>query len=260
MAIRDHSSAALLIAARLSRRLSHGFLFLAGGVRRLDDFKRDAAGSFEDFNTNARDIDAGFNAFEARMYQRHVPAGGRVCVIGCGTGRDLLPFAAAGHAVVGLEPAAGPVVQVRRELAARGAAATIVHGFVEDAALPGSFDAIILSPHCYSYIPGTARRVAVLAKLREHLAPGGRLLINFLRRTGPWSLSGVTLAATLARLTGSDCPWEAHDIVQLTDHGVRFEHYFLPEEVAVEGTQAGLRVIESEVDDFLGPMVVLSIG
>jgi SAM-dependent methyltransferase len=263
MAIRDHVSAALVIAASGARRFSHGLLFAAGGVRRVADFKRDVASYFEDFLTDPDEIAGGFNAFEARIYGRHVAAGARICVIGCGTGRDLLPFVAAGHEVVGLEPAPGPVAILRRELAARRAEANIIQGFVEDAPIPGRFDAIVLSPHCYSYIPGAARRVAVLAKLREHLTPEGRLLINFLRRTGDWSRAGVTLAAATARLSGSDCPWEAHDTVQLTEHGGRasitFEHFFLPVEVEAEATRAGLRVVGSEVDSFLGALAVFSI-
>ena len=260
MPIRRACSRVLMSAAGAARRLSHGLLFLAGGVRRLDDFKREAAAHYSDFNDQPAEIDSGFNALEARMYRKAVRPGARVCVIGCGTGRDLLPFVAAGHDVVGIEPALAAVERLRATLASRGAAATIVHGFVEDVALPGSFDAMVLSPHCYSYIPGRSRRVAILRKLADHLGPDGRIAINFLRRTGAWSASGVSLAAAAARLTGSDCPWEPHDIVQMMERDGRrtlmFEHFFSPDEISGEIAAAGLRVIDSEVDDFLGPLTI----
>lgn len=260
MPLRCGVSAAVIAAAGLARRASHGLLFLAGGLRTIAHFKQAAASHYADFNDRPAEIDSAFNALEARMYRKAVRAGGRVCVVGCGTGRDLLPFVAAAHDTLGIEPALPAVEHLRRTLAARGATSTIVHGFIEDVALPGSFDAIILSPHCYSYIPGRVRRIAILKKLGEHLSPDGRIAINFLRRTGRWSTSGVRLAQFAARLSGSDCPWEPHDIVQLVERGgartLTFEHFFSVDEITSEVEAAGLRVIDSEVDDFLGPLTI----
>lgn len=260
MSLRRSFSRGALAGAFGARRLSHGLLFAAGGLLRLDDFKRNVAGYFEDYGAAPADINDGLNPLEARMYQRAVKAGGRVCVVGCGTGRDLLPFVAAGHDIVGIEPAAGPVATATRLLRERGSAAPVIHGFIEDVALPGTFDAIIFSPHCYSYIPGSARRVKVLEKVRDHLNPDGRIALNFLRRTGSWSRLGVRIAGAVARLSGSDCPWEPHDVVQWADgpggRGLMFEHYFLPEEVHREVEAASLRVIAHELDSFLGALSV----
>ena len=253
-------SAGLAAAAGATRRLSTGLLFLAGGTRTIDDFKRDVSTYFADYNLTPGEIQVGLNALETRMYGKHGRPGARICVIGCGSGRDLLPFLSAGHEAVGIEAASQPLDALRRELADRGQHATLMQGFVEDAAIPGAFDLIILSPHCYSYIPGTERRVAVLRRLAGHLTPDGRVAISFLRRTGTWSGMGVGLARWAGTLTGSDCPWEPHDVVQ--SHGIggrramTFEHYFLPSEVEAEVSRAGLRVIDAEVDDFLGPMTI----
>jgi len=254
-------SAGLAAAAGASRRLSTGLLFLAGGARSIDDFKRDVSEYFADYNLTPGEMQVGFNALEARMYGKHARPGARICVIGCGSGRDLLPFLSAGHEVVGIEAAPQPIEALRRELANRGQQAALMQGFVEDAAIPGAFDLIILSPQCYSYIPGADRRVAVLRRLAGHLAADGRIAISFLRRSGTWSGMGVRLAGWSATLTGSDCPWEAHDVVQQNDIGGRrvltFEHFFVPSEVEAEASRAGLRVIDAEVDDFLGPMTIV---
>lgn len=251
----------IAVAASAARRVSHGLVFAAGGARRIEDYQHDAAAYFADYNVTPREIDSGLNALEARVYQRHVHAGARVCVIGCGTGRDLLPFVDAGHHVVGVEPAPGPAAILQRALTQRGQSATVITGFAEDVTLPGLFGAIILSPHCYSYVPGSSRRVELLQKLARHLEPGGRIAINFLRRTGSWSRAGVNVATVMARLTGSGCPWEPHDVVQLNEvdgrRAITFEHFFLPEEVEAEAAAAGLRALDQEVDDFLGPILVV---
>ena len=261
MSARNTLCTVIALAASTARRVSHGLLFVAGGVRRIDDFRLDSASYFADFNAERTEIEGGFNALEARVYGRAVRAGARIAVIGCGSGRDLLPFLIAGHDVVGMEPALPAVEAARREVRSRGYDAPVLHGFIEDQPLPGMFDAIILSPHCYSYVPGSGRRVAMLRQLASHLNADGRIAINFLRRTGSWSHTGVRLAALAARLTGSDCPWEPHDVVQLNEingrRTITFEHFFLPEEVAAEAERAGLRVIDHEVDDFLGPITVV---
>jgi SAM-dependent methyltransferase len=238
-------------------------LFAAGGARRLDDFKRDVAAHFADFNAEPHEIASGFNALEQRVYARHVAPAARVCVIGCGTGRDLIPFVSAGHDTVGIDPSGDAVEILRRELTARGKSAALIHAFAEDIPLPGRFDAIILSPQCYAYIPGTERRIALLKKLAAHLNPGGRIAISYLRRTATWSTAGVRVASAVARLTRSDVPWEPHDIIQLNDMKGRrtltFEHFFLVPELEQEIARAGMRVIESQVDDFLGPLTVAGL-
>lgn len=248
-------------AAYSARRLSHGLAFLAGGFLRLDDFKHDVAGYFDDYSASPAEIDEGLNPLETRIYRQAVRDGARVCVVGCGTGRDLLPFVTAGHDAVGIEPARGAVATARRVLQEHGASIPVIHGFIEDVELPGMFDAIVFSPHCYSYIPGSARRVKVLEKMSAHLNPDGRIALNFLRRTESWSRLGVRIAGAVARLSGSDCPWEPHDIVQWAEgprgRGLMFEHYFLPEEVHDEAARAGLRVMAHELDPFLGALSVV---
>ena len=72
-----------------------------------------------------------------------------------------------------------------------------------------------------------------------------------------WRLVTTTISTTIARLTGSDCPWELHDVVTFASGTILFEHYFLPAELHAEGARAGLRVIDAEVDPFLGPISVL---
>ena len=76
-----------------------------------------------------------------------------------------------------------------------------------------------------------------------------------------WSTAGVRIASLTSRLTGSDYQWEPHDVPHLVEttggRAITFQHFFLPSEVAGEAARAGLRVIDEEVDDFLGPLTVV---
>lgn len=259
MSFRRLISGAAATAAHATRRLSSGLVFLAGGLMNLEDHRRTAAGCHENSPHSTADAESGLNPAEEQAYQLVVRPGGRLCVIGCGTGRDVLPFVARGHEVVAVEPEGDAVATLNRLLRARRQSAQIIHGYAEDVAFPGLFDAIILSPHCYGNIPGAFRRVALLEKLKSHLGLEGRLAINYLPRPAPMNTGGLRIAALAATLTRSDCPWEPNDIVQLV-HGPRgryilYEHYFLPQEVQHEAERAGLRSLDGKA----GPLPALAI-
>lgn len=54
--------------------------------------------------------------------------------------------------VTGVEPAPQAVEAATRALRARNLAATLIEGFVEDVPLEGTFDLIMFSYCCYSYM------------------------------------------------------------------------------------------------------------
>ena len=215
-----------------------------GGLMRVDDFRTSAAAFYASYLDDRAEILQGLTAAEARIYAAAVPAGARIVVIGCGSGRDLLPLVAAGHEVVGIDPAAQPLATLTALLAERQQTADLIHGFIEDVTLPGSFDTIILAHTCYSYMPDSSRRRALLARLASHLRPNGFLIIHYLYREGSWSQAGRRVAGAIARLCGSDVPWEPYDVVHLVEHGssgiLLFEHFFLPAELSEEAARAGL--------------------
>jgi SAM-dependent methyltransferase len=219
-------------------------MMAGAGLMRVEDFRTSAAAFYDGYLDDPAEILEGLTSSEARIYKLVAPAGARIALIGCGSGRDLLPMVAAGHEVVGIEPAAQPLATLRALLAARHQTAHLVHGFIEDVSLPGSFDVIILSPHCYSYLPDSSRRRALLGRLATHLRPNGRLIINYLHREANWSQASRRVAGAIARVCGSDVPWEAHDVVHLVERGwsgaLLFEHFFLPEELYEEAARAGL--------------------
>ena len=218
--------------------------FLAASTMNLRGFRDEVVRSFADFNLNDAEIFDGFMPWEQRLYDRVRP-GERVLLVGCGSGRDLLPLLELGCEVVGIEPAAPPLARAQEVLAGRGLVARLVHGCFEDVDLTGGFDVISFSYFCYSYIPVRRRRIDVLRKARGHLAAGGRLLVSYIdepRRSRGRALRIARLCGDLVR---SDWRLEAGDYVRLGPGDTTtlwYQHAFVPGELEEEAREAGLRV------------------
>lgn len=235
---------------------------LAAATLRMRDIRSDTEHKWGRFHTLDADIDRGLFPWEEHLVERFVNAGDRILVVGCGTGRDVIPLGAKGYDVCGVDPAAQAVALAREACSRRGIAAKIIHGYFEDVALSSPFEVIIFSNLCYGLIPESRRRIEVLRKARGHLAPGGRILIscvgNWLRRHSRL----FELVKLGARLRRSDWHPEEGDIVHPMLRGqprFHYEHIFAPGEVEGEAAAAGLRVIyhdESSCDYWI---VVLAV-
>jgi SAM-dependent methyltransferase len=161
-----------------------------------------------------------------------------------------------------VEPSPEPAAALRRILRDRQQSADVIEGFIEDVALPGAFDVFIFSLNCYSYIPDSARRIAMLRRLRHHVKPGGRLVLSYIRRFGDWGDMAVRLARCAARIAGTDLRWEQHDVVLRINTGpepaLSFTHYFLRTEVEREAEQAGFSVREHGDDPWSPPFAIIT--
>jgi SAM-dependent methyltransferase len=236
--------------AGLARALDRGVTastFLAAGLLRLDALGDHAAENWQHFGLaqTEADIAAGLFEWETTFYGRFLRPGDRVLLVGCGSGRDLVALLAQGHRVEGLEPVAACAALARERVARHGLSAEIhVVDITTAAPPPGIFDVVIFSWFCYSYIPLRARRIAVLGTVREHLGPGGRILISYVLgapapRRLPWQLA--RLAAQVSR---NDWRPEYGDVfLARHDTGrIHFEHRFQPDEIEHEARAAGLAV------------------
>ncbi len=106
----------------------------------------------------------------------HLDHDDRVLEIGCGTGYMItLPLVRAGWDAMGVDTDAASIEYGRGLLAAEGFDAERLRT-VDAATLPGKFDAIILS-EVLEHIPD-AGIDALLATVRQLLAPGGKLLVT----------------------------------------------------------------------------------
>jgi hypothetical protein len=91
--------------------------------------------------------------------------------------------------------------------------------------------------------------VTTLARIKSRLTPQGRIVILYTGLAHQSPLA-VLLTGLATRLSGADWRPEPGDCFLRDHHSesvLRYEHLFLPGEVANECAEAGLRVIEEDV-------------
>jgi SAM-dependent methyltransferase len=109
--------------------------------------------------------------------------GDPVLELGCGTGRVTLAIARAGYRVIGLdisekmlERAAEKRSQLGRETRER---VQLVQGNMTEFALGEKFRTIVIPFRPFQHLLETAEQIACLDCVRQQLAPGGRLIVDF---------------------------------------------------------------------------------
>ena len=226
-------------------RCSRVMSFLAAGVLDQATLRRSIEGDWANFFAEEHEVRVGLWPWEREFYGRFLEPGSSVLVVGAGSGRDVLALLEAGHRVEGVELSRRSADRARRILADSGLHATIHTAAIEDWTSSVRYDAIVFSWYTYSLIPIAKRRVEILAKLRERLLPGGRILISYLPHREEPS-RGIPIVAWLMRLTRSDWRLEPGDVLIYVPRHIRFQHTFRPEEIESEVLAAGLRVVWHE--------------
>jgi SAM-dependent methyltransferase len=252
---------ALFRLGRLFARATRVFNHLAAGTLRIRELRVGIEHTWEQFSARDADIAAGLMCWEEELVARFVDPDDDVLLVGSGPGRDLVALAGQGYRVTGVEPARRAIATARHHLEKRGLTADIIEGFFEDVALPHRFDVIIFSYCCYSFIPGSGRRIAALRKADAHLTDGGRILISYLSEESGHPLL-IQCARLAAAVSGSDWLPERGDIVHpvhTTQPLFHYEHPFRPGEIDSEASAAGLRVADRR-DPPDNPVVVLVRG
>lgn len=186
--------------------------------------------------------------WEAAFYDAHLQPRSRLLLVGCGAGRDLIALLERGHRADGIDVERDAVALCRIELGKRGLQAALYDTPLADTRFEAAYDAVVFSWFVYGYIPGAPARVAALARLRDALRPGGRVLLSYQLRPAS-SRVPAWLARLAARATRSDWLPEHGDSVELLGGGERalaFEHRFVGDEVVEEARAAGFRVLWHE--------------
>lgn len=103
--------------------------------------------------------------------------GGPVLEIGCGNGRLLLPMAAAGLEVHGVDRSAPMLADLRRKLRARGpeerARVRVSRADMRTMRLRRRFPTVLCTFNTFLHLYDRADAEAFLGRVRAHLAPGG---------------------------------------------------------------------------------------
>ncbi|MBI3550309.1 MAG: class I SAM-dependent methyltransferase [Elusimicrobia bacterium] len=245
LAWRRWLSAALCGAARLSLTVHRALLACAVGVSDLETIVRGSREGWErtrDFESDAV-AHGGFMEFE-EAYLKGLPAAGRVLLVGCGGGRELLAFAAKGFRADGLELSARAAeLAARRLREVRPDGAVHLGDAAEYEPPAGAYDAVVFSWFVYGGIPGRARRVRALRNAGAALAPRGRILATLGLREGGGAAAD-DLARWIARLTRNPFRLAPGDAV---NSAFRYDHAFTREELEAEAAEASLRVAQWRV-------------
>lgn len=118
--------------------------------------------------------------------------GGTGLEIACGSGRVLLPLAAAGIRVVGVDASAAMLELARAKLASAGPDVAervrLVEGDMRSFAVEGPFDFAFCATKSFAYLQTKADQERALAAIAGHLRPGGLFAIDFLNPAPVWLL------------------------------------------------------------------------
>jgi SAM-dependent methyltransferase len=220
--------------------------YVAIGARQISDMQRDTHQVWQAFYLNYPTHDSRLMAWEDEFVTRFVKPGSSILVIGCGSGRDVIPLVEREYRVTGIDPVASALDHAKRILEERQLAASLIEGFFEDTPISGTFDTIIFSYYCYSYVPRSARRVAMLKKAVALLRCGGRVVISHDSRTPRPHAWLVRVARLSGAINRSDWRLEPGDLVwnnRQSQPSYSFTHAFEVGELEREAAAAGLSVV-----------------
>ncbi|HUS17221.1 MAG TPA: class I SAM-dependent methyltransferase [Chloroflexia bacterium] len=132
-------------------------------------------------------------------------AGDPLLELGCGTGRVLLNLARRGHAITGLDNSPEMLARLHTKLEAASsrhlaAAPQIVQAGLEDFELAQRYRLALMPFNTFMHLLTTDAQLAVLARIRRHLVPGGLLALDMPNPGDAYAAEhqGVTLERTFA--------------------------------------------------------------
>jgi SAM-dependent methyltransferase len=176
--IRQTTAAVLFHLGRSADRVARATSYLAAGTRRMADLQADLRRSWDRFYTDHPSHDSTLLRWEAEIVDTFVRPGFDVLLVGCGSGRDLVPLVEHGCRVTGIDPSEAAITIAQRLLQMRGRSALLLTGFFEDLSIAGRFETVIFSYYAYASIPMSGRRRAALAKASALLKSDGHVIVS----------------------------------------------------------------------------------
>lgn len=186
----------------------------------------------------------GLNPLESALLAAVPVRPGRLLLLGVGGGREAIPLARLGFEVTGVDFIPEMVRQAQENAARHGVKlAGLAQKVTELQVPPGSFDLVWLSASMYSSISTRERRLALLARIRHALRPGGHFLCTFHFEVREEFSPKVERARKLfAWLTRGNLAYEPGDLLW---YNQEFLHAFASEsELRAEFTQGGFGVLQ----------------
>lgn len=138
----------------------------------------------ENFDRFARFYDADYRNYAddlALIADLAAEQGDPLLELGCGTGRVLVPLAAAGHTITGIDisPALLEIAQTKVRNTPHATHTTLVQADLRTFDLPSkAFAFAFCTSNTLMHLTTQAEQLAVLRNAQRHLQPGGLLLID----------------------------------------------------------------------------------
>jgi hypothetical protein len=207
------------------------------GVHALDERYYDSEAVYRTPEWNER----GLFPWERAFVDRHLERGGRVVVLACGGGREVLALLEDGFDAIGYEPHRALAAYADGLLASRGHP-----GRVHEAPRGGlahdtpACDGVVVGWGAYSLVRGRAARVRLLADARARLPSGGPVLLSFFEtpRHGRGLRATRRIADAMRRARGR-AALELGDTL-----APNLVHVFTPDQLADEVAAAGLELAD----------------
>ncbi|HEY7516898.1 MAG TPA: class I SAM-dependent methyltransferase [Methylomirabilota bacterium] len=223
--------------------------YAAAGILEREQLGRAIAGRWGQWGLDERYALLGLFGWEEPFVRRFLKPDDRILIVGSGSGREVIALRRDGYNVEGLEPAAAAAELSQQIMKKAGVEARIRIGGIETVQLDGAFDLFIFSWYCYSYIAHRPTRVAVLRSARDHLAPGGRIILSYITGEPIPKRLPVRLGVLAARASRAGWRPDRNDVLSFEPGGLHFEHHFAPGEVEDEARAAGLKVAALQLGD-----------
>ena len=151
---------------------------------------------------------------------------GPVLELGCGTGRVLLNLARRGHAVTGIDNSPDMLARLHARLSAATGQhlpvpPQIVQAGFDDFELPERYKLAIMPFNTFMHLPTTEAQLALLMRVRRHLAADGLLALDM---PNPFEAAEAEHGLTLER-TFADGDRTVQQFATVTvDHAAQLSH------------------------------------
>ena len=245
-ALRSTIARVLFHAGRTADRMARTMVYLAAGTRRLEELQTDKESVWDAFYRGYPSPQSQLLPWEKAFVDRFVSPGADVLLIGCGSGRDLVPLVERGCQVTGIDPSREGLAIAEQLLQRRGLSATLTGGFFENLNIGQTFDVVIFSYYCYGEMPMARRRIAALTKAAALVKPGGHVVVSHPGGIGRPRSILVRLGRIAGTLTRSDWRLEPGDFVsdsRQRRQSFSFTHEFEDGELEREAAAANLRAV-----------------
>jgi SAM-dependent methyltransferase len=117
-------------------------------------------------------------------------SGGPVLEPACGTGRVLLPLAAEGHFVVGVDASPHMLARARRKVAVAppevAGRIRLVEADMQSIELGDTFGLAVIAARSFGHLLTPSAQLAALEAIRRHLEPGGLLALDLVNPSPAW--------------------------------------------------------------------------